>query len=181
MKLAESRLHRTRDHYYYRGSRWTGATLLLGSVVIGFVALGYGQTMKAFDLFYQATEKPYIKPVAIVQAKEQAPEPEYMLNDRTIKIINSNPTVAGAINKKFGKEWRKWSELIARESSFKPDAINPTSGACGLTQALPCKKMQCSLDLDGVECQLEWVENYVATRYGTIDKAIVFHDIKGWY
>lgn len=38
--------------------------------------------------------------------------------------------------------------------------------------------MQCSLDMDGVECQLEWVENYVATRYSTIDKALIFWDIK---
>lgn len=111
----------------------------------------------------------------------QAQEPEYMPSANTIKIINNNPTVAGAINRRFGKEWRKWAELIARESGFKPNAINPTSGACGLGQSLPCSKMQCSLDMDGVECQLKWVENYVVNRYGTIDQALSFHDVKNWY
>jgi hypothetical protein len=116
-----------------------------------------------------------------VQAKEQIIEPEYMPSANTIKIINNNPTVAGAINRRFGKNWLKWSELIARESSFDPSIINKTSGACGLAQALPCSKMQCSLDMDGVECQIKWIEDYTVGRYGTIEKALLFHDMNNYY
>jgi len=71
------------------------------------------------------------------------------------------------------------AELIAREASFNPGAINPSSGACGLPQSLPCSKMNCSLD--DIDCQLDWQKDYIAGRYGTITKALEFHDANGWY
>jgi hypothetical protein len=76
-------------------------------------------------------------------------------------------------------EFEDAAELIAREASFNPSAINPTSGACGLPQALPCSKMDC--DLTDIDCQLDWQKDYIAGRYGTVTKALQFHDINGWY
>lgn len=80
------------------------------------------------------------------------------------------------------KEYTNWedaAELIARESSFDPGIINPSSGACGLSQALPCKKMGCSLS--DIECQLKWQKQYVADRYGTVSKALQFQVTNSWY
>jgi hypothetical protein len=113
--------------------------------------------------------------------KEIAVKEEYIPSANTLRIIDNNPGVAGHIYRMFGEEWRQYSELIARESGFRPDAINPSSGACGLAQALPCSKMQCSLDEEGIDCQLEWIKNYVEQRYGNIEHALVFHDVMNWY
>jgi len=76
----------------------------------------------------------------------------------------------------YGSEWRYAAELIARESSFNPGAINPTSGACGLFQSLPCLKMKC--ELTDVDCQLRWGQTYVTNRYGSFKKALEFWDKK---
>lgn len=175
MKKAKSRLIKRKQAKL----RQINIVVISSLAVMTLWAIDFGYLINykgAPNLYHH--KKPMIDQV---RAKEQIIEPEYRLSSTTIKIINNNPTVAGAINKHFGKDWRKWSELIARESSFKPNAINPTSGACGLGQSLPCSKMQCSLDMDGIECQLKWVENYVVNRYGTIDKALSFHDVKNWY
>lgn len=75
--------------------------------------------------------------------------------------------------------WQNVAELIGKESSFDIGAINPTSGACGLVQALPCKKMQCSLS--DIDCQLNWQKEYISSRYGTAEKALQFWRINNWY
>jgi len=75
--------------------------------------------------------------------------------------------------------WQDAAELIGKECGFDPGAINPSSGACGLAQALPCTKMGCSLA--DINCQLDWQWEYVANKYGTITKALAFHRVKGWY
>jgi hypothetical protein len=59
--------------------------------------------------------------------------------------------------------------LINGESGCRPGAVNPSSGACGIPQALPCSKMPCTLQ-DPV-CQLRWMDQYVAARYGSWDNA----------
>lgn len=71
-----------------------------------------------------------------------------------------------------------YAELIFRESGFHPTSVN-SIGACGLGQALPCSKMNC--ELTDVDCQINWVKSYVERRYGTVEKALAFHDEKGWY
>lgn len=75
--------------------------------------------------------------------------------------------------------WEDAAELIARESSFIPDNINPVSHSCGLAQAYPCEKMNC--DLLDIDCQLSWQKEYVSNRYGTISKALSFQITEGWY
>lgn len=69
--------------------------------------------------------------------------------------------------------------LIGKESTYNPGAINPTSGACGLFQALPCGKMKCSLD--DVDCQLNWGADYIKRRYGNPTNAWKFWQEHNWY
>jgi len=71
------------------------------------------------------------------------------------------------------------SELIRRESGCNPNAINPSSGACGVAQELPCGKSGCSLG-DGA-CQVKWMSSYVASRYGSWSGAVAFHNANNWY
>ena len=70
-------------------------------------------------------------------------------------------------------------ELIRRESGCNPYAKNPSSGACGVAQELPCGKSGCSIG-DGA-CQVRWMSNYVLSRYGSWAAAVQFHNQNNWY
>lgn len=71
--------------------------------------------------------------------------------------------------------------LIGKESGCNPGAVNRSSGACGIPQALPCSKLPCPLDATGAVCQLNWMERYVAGRYGSWAAARAFHARNNWY
>lgn len=91
------------------------------------------------------------------------------------------PVVAEKIKYVFGNEWAEATELFSRESSLNPLAINPSSKACGLVQALPCSKLVNTCSLSDIDCQLNWGKNYIKSRYGSASRALAFHDQKGWY
>lgn len=64
--------------------------------------------------------------------------------------------------------------LIVKESGCNPNAVNPSSGACGIPQALPCSKIaHCGVD---PVCQLKWMDQYVKGRYGSWESAL-----SAWY
>lgn len=83
--------------------------------------------------------------------------------------------------KKRYVNWEAAAELQAKEGMFDPSIRNPTSGACGLPQALPCEKMKCPLNASGIDCQLDWQKQYVTDRYGTITNALEFRIKNIWY
>lgn len=75
-------------------------------------------------------------------------------------------------------------ELIARESSFNPNAKNSKSTAAGLFQFLD----QTRADYGGNK--VDWSDptqqviaglKYIKQRYGTPEKALKHWDDKGWY
>lgn len=67
--------------------------------------------------------------------------------------------------------------LLMKESGFNPQAVNPTSGACGLFQALPCSKMGGM----GIDNQIAWGIGYIRNRYGTPSGAWNFWLANNWY
>lgn len=69
--------------------------------------------------------------------------------------------------------------ILDWESHCNPNAVNPSSGACGLAQELPCGKSGCTLG-DGA-CQMRWFNQYVLSRYGSFAAAVSFHLSHGWY
>ena len=71
------------------------------------------------------------------------------------------------------------NELIRRESGCNPLARNPSSGACGVAQELPCGKSGCTYG-DGA-CQVNWMNSYVISRYGSWSAAVAFHNSNNWY
>lgn len=66
--------------------------------------------------------------------------------------------------------------LLMRESGISANAVNKTSGACGLFQRLPC-----SVTLGDVEGQMANGLTYIEKRYGTATKALHFQLDNGWY
>lgn len=69
--------------------------------------------------------------------------------------------------------------IYQKESGNRPDAINRSSGACGLGQALPCSKMGCSLT--DYACQDAWFTNYCLRRYGSWENAYKFWLSHHWW
>lgn len=68
-------------------------------------------------------------------------------------------------------DWRYVRYIIEKESTWRPGAINPSSGAYGLCQSLPANKMA-SAGSDwrtNPVTQLKWCHDYAQRRY------------KGWY
>jgi hypothetical protein len=126
-----------------------------------------------------------LKEAIVIEKQVQASEPEplkevlYTPSSRTLRLIEKNPDLTSKIRNTFGEQWTYGAELISRESSFNKYAINPSSGACGLAQALPCSKMKC--ELSDEDCQLEWIKNYVDQRYGSVKGAVEFHNRMNWY
>lgn len=76
-------------------------------------------------------------------------------------------------------DWSGYEELVQRESSWNPNAVNPSSGACSLAQALPCSKMGSNWR-DPVVA-LRWMRSYIDGRYGSVWAAIRHHDRMNWY
>lgn len=69
--------------------------------------------------------------------------------------------------------------VINSESGCNPNAVNASSGACGVGQALPCSKMGCAMG-DGY-CQMRWMQSYVMGRYGSWSAAAAFWRSHSWY
>lgn len=75
--------------------------------------------------------------------------------------------------------------LINRESGCNPNAVNKSSGACGVGQSLPCSKMG-AVNANGTSAvspvaQIRWMQNYVIQRYGSWANAVAFHNRNNWY
>jgi len=75
--------------------------------------------------------------------------------------------------------------LINRESGCNPNAVNKSSGACGVGQSLPCSKMG-AVNANGTSAvspvnQLIWMQDYVNRRYGSWAGALAHSNAKGWY
>lgn len=73
--------------------------------------------------------------------------------------------------------------LFNRESGWNPHAMNPSSGAYGIPQALPGSKMA-SAGADwqtNPVTQVKWGLGYISSRYGTPCNAWSHSQSVGWY
>lgn len=75
------------------------------------------------------------------------------------------------------------TRLILNESGCRYNAVNPSSGACGIPQSYPCSKLPCTLDAAGAVCQLRWMQQYITSRYGTWENALAMWNSRSphWY
>lgn len=77
------------------------------------------------------------------------------------------------------ESWGAADYIVSQESGWDPNATNPSSGACGLAQALPCSKVPGN-PYDPVN-SLNWMNGYVIGRYGSWEEAVRFKQANGWY
>jgi hypothetical protein len=79
--------------------------------------------------------------------------------------------------------FRTFDNIVTRESSWDVFAINPSSGAYGIGQALPPEKMA-SHGADwrfNPLTQIRWTYDYMNERYGSPDNAWEFWQEHHWY
>ena len=82
------------------------------------------------------------------------------------------------VTDQFGKgQFKAFAQIVTHESNWNPQAINRSSGACGLGQALPCTKIADH----SPKGQLAWMIDYIAQRYGTPAYAWAVWQRQGWY
>ena len=79
-----------------------------------------------------------------------------------------------------GAEWEALIKLWTNESNWNPNAVNKSSGACGIPQALPCNKIP---NPSSVFSQIDWGLDYIKNRYGSPSKALTFWNAQSphWY
>ncbi|MET8568496.1 transglycosylase SLT domain-containing protein [Streptomyces sp. NPDC004783] len=80
-------------------------------------------------------------------------------------------------------QWQCFSNIVDHESSWNYKAVNPSSGAYGLFQALPGSKMS-SVGADwqtNPATQIKWGLNYMDSRYGSPCDAWNFWQNNHWY
>lgn len=74
-------------------------------------------------------------------------------------------------------------KLWTKESSWRWDAENASSGAYGIPQSLPGDKMASAGDdwKDNATTQIKWGLGYIKDRYGTPKAAWSHSQSTGWY
>lgn len=75
------------------------------------------------------------------------------------------------------------NSIIQQESGWRVNATNPSSGAYGIPQSLPGNKMA-SAGSDwrtNPITQLKWMYSYIKGRYGSLQNALSFRAVNGWY
>lgn len=76
-------------------------------------------------------------------------------------------------------DWSNVDFIITRESGWNPNAVNASSGACGLGQQLPCGKWPHTWN-EPVGA-LKDAYNYMLGRYGSTAAAVSFWQANHWY
>ncbi|XRD70704.1 transglycosylase SLT domain-containing protein [Microbacterium esteraromaticum] len=76
-------------------------------------------------------------------------------------------------------DWGYVDYIVSRESGWNPNATNPSSGACGLVQALPCSKVPGN-GYNPVD-NLRWGNGYATGRYGSWAAAYDFWTRNHWW
>lgn len=130
----------------------------------------------------QTPQVSFVPQVVQVDAQEPQPTPTISKRKYTYQNYSKAKHYNEVINylKEIYINWEDGAELVARESSFRPWIVNEI-GACGLAQSLPCSKMKCPLNGEGIKCQLDWQKKYIAGRYETISKALDHSYKLNWY
>jgi hypothetical protein len=100
--------------------------------------------------------------------------------------VASPREIAAAMLPDWGWDASQFSCLDAlwtSESGWNPFALNSSSGAYGIPQALPASKMA-SAGPDwqtNPATQIRWGLGYIAASYGTPCGALDFKQANGWY
>lgn len=83
-----------------------------------------------------------------------------------------------------GEDFAAWNYVAMRESGWNQFALNPSSGAYGIAQALPPTKYPFAGQAAGGSnpaAQISWMEGYMQSRYGGARGAAAHEMAFNWY
>ncbi|MFF4030052.1 transglycosylase SLT domain-containing protein [Streptomyces sviceus] len=134
-----------------------------------------------------AIEKKEAAEQAAKEAKERAEAKEKASRSSSSFPVQSSYTVAQiqsmAASMVPSGQFQCFSNIVDHESSWNYQAVNASSGAYGLFQALPGSKMS-SVGADwqtNPATQIKWGLNYMDSRYGSPCEAWSFWQANHWY
>lgn len=142
-----------------------------------------------------AEEKVEVEETAAV-VKEETPKVEELKVEPKKEVkqeVKKTPKTDGNVYKEYAYDLvvnqYLWSEsdydalvkLWTRESNWNPNAVNKSSGACNIPQALPCNKISNMYGDNSWESGIKWGLYYIKNRYGTPTKAWQHFQNKNWY
>jgi len=124
------------------------------------------------------------KVVVTKTVRPKAPKEVSRSNERKTQAPSvQSGSPRGIARQIFGSQFSCADALITKESGWRVNATNPSSGAYGLPQALPGSKMA-SAGADwrtNPATQLRWMKSYVDSRYGGICGAWNHSQANNWY
>jgi hypothetical protein len=134
-----------------------------------------------------AIEKKEAAEKAAKEAKERAEAKKAASRDASSFPVQSSYTTAQiqamASSMVPSGQFQCFSNIVDHESSWNYTAVNASSGAYGLFQALPGSKMS-SVGSDwrtNPATQIKWGLNYMDSRYGSPCEAWSFWQANHWY
>ncbi|MGW7239915.1 aggregation-promoting factor C-terminal-like domain-containing protein [Streptomyces sp. NPDC054804] len=134
-----------------------------------------------------ATAKKAEAEQAAKEAKERAEAKKAASRSSVTFAVQSSYTVAQiqamAQQMVASGQFQCFSNIVSHESGWNYHAVNASSGAYGLFQALPGSKMS-SVGADwqtNPATQIKWGLNYMNSRYGSPCQAWSFWQANSWY
>jgi resuscitation-promoting factor RpfB len=115
-----------------------------------------------------------IQPIKAEQLPQPLPKAETVVEKKTVSFGSHEDWM-----KQVGipeSDWSAVDYILSHESNWRVGAVNSSSGATGICQALPAQKMQ-SAGLDYMTnpiTQLKWCNDYANSRYGGWQQAYQF-------
>ncbi len=172
--------------------------------------MGVAYSLGGFVLLWSGVKNTTLKDTLTSFLKGQAPaanptgSPSIGLADSSSSSgsgVLSGGTAGGSVsaNQAIGKMlaasygWAtgtEWSDLVSlwnRESGWSNTAMNPSSGAYGIAQALPSTKYPKSGQppsqggSSNATAQISWGLSYIKTTYGSPSAAWAHETSAGWY
>ncbi|WP_417372721.1 peptidoglycan DD-metalloendopeptidase family protein [Glutamicibacter protophormiae] len=103
------------------------------------------------------------------------------LNGKDSDVQSAVRGVAAGYGWDSGRHWSALSKLISKESSWNPNAQNPSSTAYGLFQFLNSTWGSYGAKTSDPAGQARAGLKYIQDRYGDPKKALAFHKKNNWY
>lgn len=123
------------------------------------------------------------KAEAAKKAKENAAKVPQASNAPRYTTAEEVAQIQAMVEARWPGQWECMNKLVSRESGWKVNAGNPSSGAYGLPQALPGSKMA-SYGEDWATnpiTQINWMMNYIHWKYTDPCGANTFQASHNWY
>jgi hypothetical protein len=169
-----------------RANREAGRVQVVAAKQAAKRASSLGKQTKAIAA-QQAKIKAALAAAAKKAAEEKAARERALRNRGYQPGVTDPKEIARQILKnKYGygsSQFDCFNNIIIRESMWRIDATNPSSGAYGIPQALPGSKMA-SIASDwrtNPATQIIWAIGYMKDRYGSPCAAWSFKSANGWY